>query len=255
VSNLVSQREPERLSVYRARRRVVSWRHDKSIGVVSSFIVSIIGAVVTWAIAGDALGNVWGPIVGFGIGFAVWEFLLRPLRNYMWTFPEAEHVRLLAEKDEIESRHRRETESMATKIDVYRRSLDGVTAQVAGLQAQLAEKRHRREVVDALAERLARGQKISRQVLFDDDDLRDFRQNMRDWVKETVAEMERLGCSSWEILSVSSPPYADYQRMPEFDEYEQTHFNEHKKSMLLHLDKLGRVIDSYAEGSLLRPPS
>jgi hypothetical protein len=117
---------------------------------------------------------------------------------------------------------------------------------LGALHVQLATRRTNQGTADALTMRRTDGNNLNR-VFIDNDDARAFREALRDWVRETKEHMKQLGCTAQEIAAFTDPSYSEFQRAPEFNEYENTLWNELKRDWLLRIDILGRIIDGYSE--------
>jgi hypothetical protein len=94
-------------------------------------VVTVLGAVIASSIKPPAdWADTWVPVVGAIIALLLWEFVFRPLRHYVWTFPEEAHLNQLADADSAKSEHERKIAKVNSKLETYRRANEGLLAQL-----------------------------------------------------------------------------------------------------------------------------
>ena len=95
----LSPKDRARAIAFSARRWPKSWRHEGPSGVVVDGVGAVVVAAVTYAFLGDAWQNAAVPMAAGISWFLLWHYVLRPLRNYIWSVPVWEHVDLWKEID------------------------------------------------------------------------------------------------------------------------------------------------------------
>jgi hypothetical protein len=111
----------------------IDWRAD----VVPAGVLTVLGAYGTWLMTGDAWNNLWAPAAG-GLGaLLLWELVLRPVKNYVWTIPEREHLELWQVVDERDAQLKKKEE----KAHVYRENIRTLSNEAEELKARLKSDR------------------------------------------------------------------------------------------------------------------
>lgn len=90
------------------------------------------------------------PVVGGLLAVALWEFVVRPVGHFVWTFPQQEYLRVKAELDTLE-----------TKNEVYRQGQRGLLNDIAKRDAELTELRPFRDRLPQLETQLTEARQAS----------------------------------------------------------------------------------------------
>ena len=113
----------------RSRRRRASWQRDKSDWVAEA-VVSVLAGILTadWTLAGIGKG-----VLG-GLGaLALYEFILRPIRHFIFTVPVEINDATLREQDEARRQSHQELLALERRLSDRDAQIESLTSQVVSI--------------------------------------------------------------------------------------------------------------------------